>query len=217
MYIPAHFAVRDERTPVFELIENHAFGLLLCQDAAAAETGGFIGSHIPFLLDRPGSTDPAGENGTLVCHLAAANGQAAVLDGRQVLCVFQGPHGYVSPRWYQKKPAVPTWNYMAVHAYGRARVTREPARLRAIVDRLSKVYEPAQGGWRLDDEPDTYVDAMLRGIVGVEIPITRLEAKFKLSQNKPGDIPGVIAALRGEGGDANAALADAMERAAPRK
>ncbi len=212
MYVPAHFAVRDTQIPLFELIETHAFGLLLSHEA-----GAFNGSHIPFLLERPGATAAAGETGRLVCHLAAANGQAAALDGREVLCVFQGPHGYVSPRWYQKKPAVPTWNYMAVHVYGRATVTREPARLREIVDRLSKTYEPAEGGWRLDDEPDSFVDAMLRGIVGVEIAITRLEGKFKLSQNRPADIPGVIAALRGAGGEANAALADAMAQAAPRK
>ena len=209
MYIPAHFAVRDGHAPLFDLIEAHAFGLLLGHDAA-----GFNSSHIPFLLERP---DTAGDNGRLVCHLAAANGQAAALDGREVLCIFQGPHGYISPRWYQKKPAVPTWNYMAVHVHGRATLTRAPARLREIVDRLTKVYEPAEGGWRLDDEPDAYVDAMLKGIVGVEIAITRLEGKFKLSQNRPGDIPGVLAALRSEGGDDNARLAEAIERAAPRK
>ena len=211
MYIPAHFAIRDDQTPLFDLIEAHAFGLLLTHGS-----DGFNGSHIPFLLERPG-TGGAGENGRLVCHLAAANTQVAALDGRDVLCVFQGPHGYVSPRWYQKKPAVPTWNYMAVHVYGRATVTREPARLREIVDRLSKTYEPAEGGWRLDDEPETYVTGMLRGIVGVEIAITKLEGKFKLSQNRPADIPGVIAALRSEGGDDNDRLADAMERAAPRR
>lgn len=211
MYIPAHFAVRDSHAPLFDLIEAQAFGLLLSHDA-----GQLNGSHIPFLLDRPGIAG-AGENGRLVCHLAAANGQGAALDGRDVLCVFQGPHGYISPRWYLKKPAVPTWNYMAVHVYGRTTVTREPKRLREIVDRLSKVYEPAAGGWRLDDEPDVYVDAMLRGIVGVEIAIERLEGKFKLSQNKPNDIPGVVAALRDLGGDANAELAAAMEQAAPKR
>src|SRR5690606_17221533 len=106
---------------------------------------------------------------------------------------------------------------MAVHVRGRATVTREPARLRDIVDRLTRIYEPAEDGWQLDDEPDTFVDAMLKGIVGIEIAITGLEGKFKLSQNRPGDIPGVLAALRAAGGDDNLRLADAMERAAPRK
>ncbi|HLT77779.1 MAG TPA: FMN-binding negative transcriptional regulator [Ferrovibrio sp.] len=213
MYIPAHFAVRDDLAPLYDLIESHAFGLLLC----TRDDGGIEASHVPFLLDRPGSVAAAGAQGRLLCHLAAANGQAALLDGRPVTCIFQGPHGYVSPRWYQKKPAVPTWNYAVVHVHGRANVTREAGALRDMVDRLSKVYEPAEGGWQLGDEPATFVDAMLRGIVGVEIAIERLEGKFKLSQNRPGDIPGVLAALRDLGGDANAALADAMDRAAPRK
>lgn len=218
MYIPAHFAIRDDLSPLYDLIESHAFGLLLCQGAE----GGFEASHIPFLLDRPGVTAAAGAQasgtqGRLLCHLAAANGQVAALDGREVLCIFQGPHGYVSPRWYQKKPAVPTWNYAVVHVHGRAKVTRDPKELRGMVDRLSKVYEPAEGGWQLADEPDSFVDAMLRGIVGIEIEIERLEGKFKLSQNRPGEIPGVVAALRDLGGDENEALAAAMERAAPKK
>lgn len=206
MYIPAHFAARDQ-TLLHDFIDTHAFGLLLAGSGA-----GLVGSHIPFLLDRE-----AGGQGRLVCHLAAANEQVAALEDADVLCVFQGPHGYVSPRWYAKKPAVPTWNYMAVHAYGRAALTRDPARLRQIVDRLSKVYEPEDGGWRLDDEPDTYVDAMLRGIVGVEIALTRLEGKFKLSQNKPNDIALVVKALREQGGEDNLRLAEAMERAAPQR
>lgn len=214
MYIPAHFAVRDDHRPLFDLIDAHAFGLLLTHDAGG-EHGGFTSSHIPFLAERPGAG--IGAKGRLLCHLAAANGHADALDGREVLCVFQGPHGYISPRWYLKKPAVPTWNYMVVHVCGRARVTRDPARVREIVDRLSKIYEPAEGGWRLDDEPESYVSAVLRAIVGVEIEITRLEGKFKLNQHRPNDTPGVVAALRSEGGDGNLALADAMEQAAPRK
>lgn len=205
MYIPAHFAARD-RAVLHDFIAAHAFGLLL-----SAGTG-LIGSHVPFLLDRD-----RGEHGTLLCHLAAANDQVAALGDAEVMCVFQGPHGYISPRWYAKKPAVPTWNYMAVHVYGRARLIREPAALRAIVDRLSKTYEPAQGGWRLDDEPDSFTDAMLRGIVGVEIPMARLEGKFKLTQNRPNDIPLVVAALRQAGGEENDRLAAAMEQAAPRR
>lgn len=216
MYIPAHFAVRDDAGPLFDLIEANAFGLLLSH-VPAAEHGGFNSSHIPFLAERPGSSEGVGANGRLLCHLAAANGHAEALDGCEVLCVFQGPHGYISPRWYLKKPAVPTWNYMVAHVYGTAKVTRDPVRVRQIVDRLSAVYEPAEGGWRLGDEPDSYVNGVLRAIVGVEIEITRLEGKFKLNQHRPNDTPGVVAALRSAGGDANAALADAMEQAAPRK
>lgn len=205
MYVPAHFAQRDSAS-LFDLIETNAFGLLL------GTAGGLIGSHVPFLLDRD-----RGEYGTLICHLAAANPQAALLDGQEVLCIFQGVHGYVSPNWYAKKPAVPTWNYQAVHAYGTATVSRDPAVLRGIVDRLSKIYE-GPDGWQLDDEPAGFFEGMARGIVGVEIPVAKLEGKFKLSQNRPlADIDGVIANLRRLGGAGNAALADAMAPIAEKK
>lgn len=203
MYIPAHFAARDA-APLQALIAGHAFGLLISGGAAD-----MVASHVPFLYE-PGH----GPHGRLVCHLAAANGQAAALDGQAVLCIFQGVHGYVSPNWYAKKPAVPTWNYAAVHAYGRASVTRDPARLRDIVERLTAVYE-GPDGWKLSDEPDSFAEALLRGIVGIEIPVERLEGKFKLSQNRPAaDVAGVITNLRRLGGDANVALAEAMQQAA---
>lgn len=209
MYIPAHFAQR-ETEPLFDLIEANAFGLLL------SSAGGMTGSHVPFLLERPG-TPAGGEAGRLVCHLAAANPQANSLDGAEVLCIFQGVHGYVSPNWYAKKPAVPTWNYQAVHVYGRAMVTRDPAVLHGIVDRLSKIYE-GPDGWKLSDEPPGFFDGMARGIVGIEIPIAKLEGKFKLSQNRPlADIDGVIANLRRLGGEGNRALADVMVPVAGKK
>lgn len=216
MYIPAHFAQSDHDA-LFGLIEAHAFGLMISGTNAGAGGDSMIASHIPFLLDRPGINKAGGEHGTLLCHLAAANQQIAALDGAEVLCVFQGPHGYVSPNWYAKKPAVPTWNYMVVHAYGRARVSRDHAELRSIVDRLSKIYE-GPAGWQLDDEPESYFTSMARGIVAVEIPVTKLEGKFKLSQNRSlPDIEGVIANLRRLGGDENLALADAMDQVAQKR
>lgn len=216
MYIPAHFAQTD-RDSLFDLIEAHAFGLLISGSGKAGEAAGLIASHIPFLLDRPGSDKAQGEHGTLLCHLAAANDQIAALDGQEVLCIFQGPHGYVSPNWYTKKPAVPTWNYMVVHAYGRARVTHDTNELRRIVDRLSKIYE-GPDGWQLGDEPESFFAGMVRGIVGIEIPVTKLEGKFKLSQNRSlPDIDGVIANLRRLGGAENLALAAAMDAAAQKK
>lgn len=216
MYIPAHFAQAD-RDALFDLIEAHAFGLLISGSGKAGEGAGLIASHVPFLLDRPGRDKTAGEHGTLLCHLAAANDQVAALDGQDVLCIFQGPHGYVSPNWYAKKPAVPTWNYMVVHAYGRARISRDAAELRGIVDRLSKIYE-GPDGWQLDDEPESFFAGMVRGIVGIEIPVTKLEGKFKLGQNRPlPDVEGVIANLRRLGGDENLALAEAMDAAAQKK
>lgn len=216
MYIPAHFAQPDHAA-LFDLIETHAFGLLVTggrmdQQGADQQGPGLVASHLPFLLERD-----RGDHGTLICHLAAANTQVAALDGQEVLCIFQGPHGYVSPNWYAKKPAVPTWNYMVAHAYGRARVTRDTAELRDMVDRLSRIYEGPEG-WKLADEPDSFFAGLARGIVGVEIPIGRLEGKYKLSQNRSlADIDGVIAHLRRLGGAENLALADAMAAAAQKK
>jgi transcriptional regulator len=210
MYIPAHFAQPD-RDALFDMIEAHAFGLLISGSGAD-----MIASHVPFLVERPDSAR-GGEHGTLLCHLAAANNQLAALDGQAVLCIFQGPHGYISPNWYAKKPAVPTWNYMVVHGYGQAHISRDPAVLRGIVDRLSRIYE-GPDGWALDDEPESFFSGLARGIVAVEIPLSRLEGKYKLSQNRPlADIDGVIANLRRIGGDDNLALADAMDAAAQKK
>ena len=198
MYIPAAFSQPDKHA-LFDLVERHAFGLLL------SSAGGMTGSHVPFLLDRA-----RGDSGSLLCHLAAANPQATLVEGQEVLCIFQGAHGYISPTWYAKKPAVPTWNYQAVHAYGTARTTREPAVLRALVERLTAGYE-GPAGWKLADEPESFAAGLLRGIVGIEIAVTRLEGKFKLSQNRPSaDVDGAIAHLRNLGDEGNLALADAM-------
>lgn len=122
------------------------------------------------------------------------------------------PHGYVSPRCYGAAPAVPTWNYVAVHVHGRARVVRDKARLVELVDALSRRYE-GDGPWSVAGLPERFLAGMVEGIVGLEIDIERIDAKFKLSQNRPpADRRNVIAELE-RGGDA--ALAAAMRRFAP--
>jgi transcriptional regulator len=103
----------------------------------------------------------------------------------EALVVFQGPHAYISPSWYGAGPAVPTWNYTAVHAYGRPHIVEDPARVRAILEQLVAVQESAlDPPWTLDSQTDKYLSGMMRGIVAFEIPIERLEAKAKLGQNK---------------------------------
>ena len=196
LYVPPHFRVDDPQA-LFELIEGNAFGTLVSAGAAGLHV-----SHIPFLPER----DPDGRV-RLLGHVARANGQWEALEGAlHLLAIFQGPHGYVSPGWYKNHPAVPTWNYAVVHAHGRARIMEE-AELHELVIRLSATYEARQPKpWRAADLPAAYVSTMLKAIVGFEIEVERLEGKFKLSQNRPDEIPRVIEALEGGGESALAGL-----------
>lgn len=201
MYIPKSFAVTA--LPVLhDLIEADPFGLLV----SAGEIAPYA-SHIPFLLDRD-----RGPQGTLVAHLARNNPQGESFAGEQeLLAIFQGPHGYVSPRWYNPGNAVPTWNYAVVHAYGTPRQITDPEDIRRQQERLVATYEGADG-WTMDSQPEGYIDGMLRGIIAFEMPITRIEGKFKLSQNRPrADQITVIDRLRKSGRAGDIALANLME------
>ena len=186
VYLPPAFTETREEILVAH-VEQHDFGLLVTQGEA-----GLIASQIPFLIER--------RDGKLYLegHIALANPQGADLDGAaDVLAIFAGPHAYISPSWYQAGPAVPTWNYATVHAYGAARRIADPDWLRNLVDRLSRRHEAREAApWRMEVLPEPYVASMLTGIVGVEIALSRLDAKFKLSQNRPAaDRPRIIVAL----------------------
>jgi len=187
VYLPPAFT--ETRTEVLiEHIGRHEFGTLVSHGKE-----GLIASQIPFLVER--------RDGLLYlqAHLARANPQLADLDGRgEALAIFPGPHAYISPSWYGPGPAVPTWNYAAVHAYGTPRTIADPDWLRDFVHRLTVRHEAREPAppWRMEDLPETYVRSMLNGIIGVEIAVSRLEGKFKLSQNRPAaDRPNIIAAL----------------------
>jgi transcriptional regulator len=186
VYLPPAFT--ESRSEVLIAhIERHDFGLLVSHGAA-----GLIASQIPFLVAR--------RDGQLILegHIARANPQVADLDGGEALAIFAGPHAYISPNWYEAGPAVPTWNYAAVHAYGPARAVAGAEWLRDFVDRLSQRHERREPAppWQMQDLPEPYVKSMLNGIVGIEIVVSRLEGKFKLSQNRPAaDRPRIIAAL----------------------
>jgi transcriptional regulator len=210
MYVPEVFAVTDE-AEARRIMREHSFALLV-----TAAGGSPVATHLPFLFDPE-----RGSNGTLLCHMARANPQwkdFAELDaeGREALVIFQGPHGYVSPSWYAGSQAVPTWNYLAVHAYGTPRIIEDAAAIRAQQERLVEAYEA--GGpnpWSMAGQDDAYIRRMLRGIVAFELPITRLEAKAKISQNRSeADRQGVIAGLEAGGWPADLELAAAMRRAA---
>ena len=187
MYIPAPFA--ETRTDVLHvLVREHPFATLVTTDGAGVP----VATHLPLLLDAD-----RGPNGVLLGHFAKGNEQVAALGiGRAAMAVFHGPHAYVSPRWYETSPAVPTWNYSAVHAYGVVRRIDDPAELRALLDRTAAAFEPAVGGWTADGLSEAYLRSMTAGIVGFVFEIERLEGKFKLSQNRPAaDRAGVIANL----------------------
>jgi transcriptional regulator len=159
-------------------------------------------SHVPVLIDP----EPA-PFGTLRGHLARGNPQwqRAAAD-TDALAIFLGPNAYVSPSWYAAKretgKVVPTWNYVAIHAYGRPRFYDDVTRLRAHVSSLTARHEAARAApWAVTDAPEDFIQGLLKGIVGFEIPISRLEGKWKMSQNRPAkDRAGVVEGLRREGG-----------------
>lgn len=202
MYLPASF--REDRLEVqHALMRAHPFGLLITAGGA-----GLLANPLPFLLDADASP-----RGTLRAHLARANPHLAELATvGECLVVFQGPQAYVSPSLYATKRetgrVVPTWNYATVHAWGPPRVIDDAAWLRALVEGLTRAREAARPApWAVDDAPADFIAGQLRGIVGVEIPIARLEGKWKASQNRPpADRAGVVAGLEGEG-EAGAAMA----------
>ena len=201
VYIPSHFA-EPRREVLTDFIRDHNFGILV-----TAGAGGMIASHIPFLYDAED-----GPNGTLWAHLARGNQQLKDLGaGQEALAIFEGPHGYITPRWYATHPAVPTWNYSIVHAYGTAEPIEDVVELERLVARLADRHEAgAETPWRLADQPEKYRQGMLRGISGFAIRVTRLEGKFKLSQNRDAtDRARVIAGLRAEG---STELADLMAK-----
>jgi len=193
VYLPPHFTETREAV-LLAHIERYDFAMLVTHGAS-----GMIASQVPLLSQH--------RNGKLILqgHLARPNPQCADLDGAEdALVVFSGPHAYVSPTWYTGGPAVPTWNYAAVHAYGPAGAIEDRVWLRNFLVRLSERHEARESPppWRMEDQPERFVDGMLGGIVGFEIVVRRLEGKFKLSQNRPtADRPRIIAALdaRGDG------------------
>ena len=185
MYIPPHFAQHD-RDALFDLIEAHSFGALV-----TAPDGVPFATHLPFLLDR--------EREVLRGHMARANPQwQSFASGvSESLVVFQGPHAYISPSWYETRLSVPTWNYTVVHVYGVPRLlTDAGALLQLLTDLVHQHESPLAEQWSMDVLPADYVDGMAQAIVGFEIPIARLEGKWKLSQNRAsGDVVGAAAGL----------------------
>jgi transcriptional regulator len=210
MYVPNHF--KEDRVPELHAeIRRIAVGTLITNSADGMEA-----SHIPMLID-PEPTP----YGTLRGHIARGNGQwKRAASGGEALVTFLGPDAYVTPNWFPSKretgKVVPTWNYIAIHAYGPLHFFEDKAPLLDIVTRLTQTHEGKRlgknpGPWAVTDAPADYIDAMLKAIVGFELPIARLEGKWKLSQNKSAaDIAGIRDGLAAEPDEDAAALARAM-------
>jgi transcriptional regulator len=179
VYVPPKFSVTD-RDLLYDVIRRYDFALLIGDDGVAP-----VATHLPFRL----------EGDDLLAHMARANPHwKSFAPGKEALVVFQGPHCYVSPRWYESQPSVPTWNYVAVHVYGVPEIVDDADAVVAGQAALVDQYE--QGAWQLGDQPADYVAGMARAIVSFRIPIARIEGKFKLNQNKsPEDRSRVVAEL----------------------
>lgn len=201
MYIPPHF-VQSDQNELFELIEHYSFGLLV-----SALHGELFATHLPLLLDRT-----AGPHGTLVGHLARANPHWQ-LETAEVMAIFSGPHAYVSPSWYQATNVVPTWNYTAVHAYGRfERIDDHDETVRIVRDYVS-FYERSQPRPWSVVEGDEFVDKLAGAVVAFRIPISRLEGKWKLSQNHPAERrQRVVDALTAQADENSVGIAELMKR-----
>jgi transcriptional regulator len=207
VYLPAHFE-ETRIEPMYELIRANPLGTIVQTGAS-----GLVANHIPFLVDPAG-----GPNGTLLAHVARNNdlwrdAQA----GGEALVIFQASSAYISPNWYATKQetheVVPTYNYAVVHAYGEITVHDEEKWVRGVIGKLTKVMEALQPApWKMADAPRDYLNTMVANIVGIEIPISRLIGKSKLSQNRPiVDRVGAIAGLRTMDSAGDEATAGMME------
>jgi transcriptional regulator len=177
MYIPPGFHQND-RNRLHDFMEQNSFATLI--SSAGPEP---FGSHLPILIERD-----KGTHGSLIGHFARANPHWRLAHEQRTLTIFNGPHSYISPGWVESTSMVPTWNYVAVHAYGVLRVIDDPARIHEIQQRTVARYEA--GGtqpWSMDLTDDGLIEKLTAAIVGFEIEIDRLEGKWKLSQNHPAE------------------------------
>jgi transcriptional regulator len=196
MYLPKHFEVTD-RTVLFDLMQKFSFATLVS-----------IHEGVPFATHMPFTCKP--QQNLIASHIARANPQWTTFhQNSEVLVIFQGNHSFISPTWYDKHPSVPTWNYMTVHAYGKLRIVEDSKAVKKLLHDLVLQYEEE---WDMLQLPETYMQGMMKGIVAFEIELTKLEGKFKLSQNRAeGDQQNVVKALRQSENPVDQAVAKAMQ------
>jgi transcriptional regulator len=193
VYVPAHFAPPDDDS-IRDLLRHHG-----AADLVTSTGDGLVATLLPFIYDEPAAE--GGDQGRLLGHVARNNDQWRLPALGEVLVIVRGPDAYVSPSWYATKRehgrVVPTWNYVTAHVHGRLVVHDDPTWVEVLVRRLTAKHEGRQDEpWSVDDAPARYVAGQLRAIVGLEVEITRVEAKWKLSQNRSAeDVAGTVAGL----------------------
>jgi transcriptional regulator len=208
VYIPDHFRPTDE--DVRDLLAH-----LGAADLITATADGLLATMLPLIFEAPGSGPESGPHGRLLGHVARNNHQWKVPPLDEAMVIVRGPDAYISPAWYATKRehgrVVPTWNYVTAHVHGRLVVHDDPAWVEANVRALTARHESGRPEpWSVDDAPAPYVEGQLKAIVGLEVVIDRIEAKFKLSQNRPvEDVDGAIAGLTAEAAGGSE-LVDAM-------
>jgi transcriptional regulator len=171
MYIPKHFNINNEEV-IYDFIEKNSFATLFSQ-----HNGEPYATHLPILLNK--------EEGFLQGHFARPNLQWKDIEGQNVLVIFQGPHCYISPSWYETNQAVPTWNYIAIHVYGELEIVEEEKEVfESLADMVNK-YEKPDSSYHLENVDEKFINGMSKGIVGFKININKIEGKAKLSQNHP--------------------------------
>lgn len=173
MYIPKDFKINDEEV-IYDIMEKNSFAIVYSQ-----HKGRPYATHIPLILNK--------EERILYGHFARPNPQWKDIVNQEVLIIFQGPHSYISPSWYETDTAVPTWNYVSVHVYGQVEVIENDEELMDTLRAMVKTYEEPTSSYNLEKVDSKYIDGLSRGIVGFRIKINSIEGKMKLSQNHPSE------------------------------
>ena len=208
MYVSKHHQLTDQDA-IFSLMESHPLGAWVCQ-----VDGALVANHLPFFLDRS-----RGRFGTLIGHVSRANAVWRDLRAASSVVAFQGPQAYITPGWYPSKAehgmVVPTWNYAVAHAHGIARAVEDRGWVLDMLNRLTGYHESNQQvPWRIADAPTVFIDKLLGAIVGIEIPIDRLEGKLKASQDEAiQDRRGTVAGLQNDLRDESKAMASLVMKA----
>jgi transcriptional regulator len=202
MYTPKYF-VENDLEKIYHLIEKYSFGTLIC----TTSSGDLEIAHLPFILTRT-----EGGLGVLRGHVARANPIWQMFsEAQNLVAVFEGPHGYITPRWYFDRAEVPTWNYTAVHVYGEPQLLVKSQLKRLLGELVDKYEKDARDKWQISEVPELLYERMLEEIVGFEIRIREFKGKFKLNQNRiEVDREGVIKGLRKRGEIFDSELAEWM-------
>ena len=201
MYTPRSYQ-QEDADALRRVMDTYPFAILISQREREP-----FATHLPFMWS------PGGEHGVLLGHMARANPHWKSWDvTTRVMVIFNGPHSYISPAWYEQQVTVPTWNYVTVHAYGTPVLVHEAGRLRRLVTDLTRRHETAPDGWRVE-RAEPIMERELKAIVGFEIAIDRIEGKFKLNQNRSeADQRGVVRALQDSTDGDQRAIAELMRQ-----